>query len=263
MKKYLLLPLILLFPLFSMGVGIMASDLTWVCIGKDSFLIKLNIYTDCNQEKPGEMQVNVYCKQNYSLLKTLNCQKPSGVDITPCCHEACTRCTNPSCSFQYGIEQYAYRKLLILDNAGSCCEILFSLSACCRNSALTTIADAGKKSFYTEASLNRCLSPCDNGPDFTNPPIGILCQGLDFVYNDGRQDFDIGTNGQLLDSVGYELVPTLRTKDSTLDYIYPYTYDKPLYFKGFPDVNAATALHFSSGEMLFTPQTYQQTILCV
>jgi len=31
--------------------NILASDLTWSCIGKDSFMIKLVLYRDCNGAK--------------------------------------------------------------------------------------------------------------------------------------------------------------------------------------------------------------------
>lgn len=263
MKKLILIPLILFIPFFSFALGIMASDLTWYCIGKDSFMIKLTLYTDCNQEKPGDAQVNIYCKQDHSLLNTLCFPRPQGIDITPTCNEPCTRCSNPSCTYPYGIERYEYRKLLVFDGSASCCEILLSYSQCCRSAALSTVKDPGNSNFYTYAVLNRCTDPCDNSPDFSNIPVAILCQCQEFVYCHGEQNWDIEPGGGLLDSLAYKIASPLISEDTALEFNYPYSYDKPVYFKGFPDANAPNpmGMHTDLCNISFTPMVLQQTVM--
>jgi hypothetical protein len=185
MKRFVFLSLLLsIFLSFSpfnnaKSSHMMGSDITWTCLGQDSFLIKLVIYRDCNGVNLGSASIPIKCATTGSSITTVSISKPAPVDITPTCGASCTRCQTSGCSFPYGIEQYTYQKLVVLSNAGSCCKVTFSYSMCCRNYTITTGVSGN---FYIDAQLDRCVTPCDNSPSFTNPPIAIICIGQDFVF---------------------------------------------------------------------------------
>ena len=155
----------------------MGSDITWTCIGTDSFMIKLVVYRDCNGINLSTATIPFKCKSTGSTVTSISISRPAPVDITPTCGSSCTRCQNHSCSFPYGIEQFSYQKLVVLSGAGSCCEIVMSYSICCRNGAITT--GAAGRYLYIEAILNRCQTPCDNSPVFNSLPAQIICIGHD------------------------------------------------------------------------------------
>ncbi|MBT7826066.1 MAG: hypothetical protein HN600_05685, partial [Bacteroidetes bacterium] len=245
----------------------MGSDITWTCIGQDSFIIKLVIYRDCNGVNLGSASIPIKCATTGASIASLSIAKPVPIDITPTCGASCTRCVTSSCAFPYGIEQYTYQKLVVLSNAGSCCKVAISYSLCCRNVTITTISNPGSSSFYVEALLDRCVTPCDNSPSFTNPPVAIICIGQNFVFNHGVVDIDIGGSGGLLDSLSYEWTQPLGSASGPLSYLGQYSYDKPLYFWGFPNKNLPFPRGFhldpATGDISFRPMKIEQTVMAI
>jgi len=266
-KQFKLFVTFLLLPFFNHAAGIMGSDLGWMCVGKDSFVVKLTLYADCNQEPPVNQILFFYCKNGGALIKSISINNPSAVDISPTCRNRCTRCQDQKCSFPYGIHQYTYVKLVTLIEAAACCEIRIANTSCCWDTALSTIVNPANKNFYTEATLNRCISPCDNSPSFTNPPIIILCKGSKFGFGHGPIELDIDHSGGSLDSLVWELTPPLSSQDTSLEYKSPYSYIKPINFNGFPDLNGKFPLGFHldyvTGNISFLPVSFQQTVMTV
>ncbi|MBT3421865.1 MAG: T9SS type A sorting domain-containing protein [Bacteroidetes bacterium] len=214
--------------------GYLGGDITWTCIGSDSFIIKMVLYKDCNQAAmPDSIQMPIKCKSTGTLIQNLTIMKPPPVDITPTCGATSTRCQDPNSTFPYGIEQYTYSKLIVIPSSVSCCEISMSYTACCRSKAFTNIQ--GNSPFHLEAWLNRCISPCDNSPSFTNPPIAIICKDQDFVFCHGVVDIDVGGSGGLLDSLSYEWVAPKISSTAIVTYNSPFTFDKSMYFWGYPN----------------------------
>ncbi|MEA3495459.1 MAG: T9SS type A sorting domain-containing protein [Bacteroidota bacterium] len=245
--------------------NIMGGDLTWVCIGQDSFMIKLVIYRDCNGKILGNANIDVKCKSTNKLITTLNIYKPAPIDITPTCGTTCTRCNDSNCIFPYGIEQYTFQKLLVLTNAGACCEITLSYSECCRSATITT--GVANQNFYIDAMMNRCVSPCDNSPRFTNPPVVIICKDMDFMYCNGTHDPDMSPLGGMLDSLVYSWYHPLSSESSNITYTGQYSYDKPLQFWGFPnkELESPKGFHLSinTGIIQFRPVKNEQTVMAM
>lgn len=270
MKKLLYLLIVIASTLFitkpAQATHMMGSDITWRCMGKDSFMITLVIYRDCNGVQLGSASIPIKCKKNGSSITTVSISKPAPVDITPTCGSSCTRCESSGCSFPYGIEQYSFKKLVVLSSAGSCCELVMSYQMCCRNTTITT--GAASQNFYIEAIMNRCQKPCDNSPTFTNPPIAIICIGQDFMFNHGVNDSDVDTvNGGLLDSLGYEWAYPLSGSGSNIPYTGQYDYDKPVFFWGFPNTKLPFPRGFhldqSTGDISFRPMKIEQTVMAL
>jgi len=241
----------------------MGSDITWTCVGKDSFMIKLVIYRDCNGVQLSAASIPIKCASTGITITTVSISKPPPVDITPTCGSSCTRCQSSGCSFPYGIEQYTFTKLVVLNT--NCCDLILSYSMCCRNSTITT--GAANANFYIDAKMNRCQNPCDNSPTFTNPPIAIICVGQDFIFNHGVIDVDIDSNGGLIDSLSYEWTPPLSNAGAPISYTSSYAYDKPVFFWGFPNANLPSPRGFhldpATGDISFRPMKVEQTVMAI
>jgi hypothetical protein len=253
MKKLVLL-LVLFFSIqFSYSSSILGGEFSWNYIGQDSFMITFKLYNDCNGDKPGNINIDVFCK-DAQKLQTLNIQTPPPVDITPTCDNTKTRCEDPNSDFPFGIEAYTYQKLLVLDHSLTCCEILLTFQECCRS---TNIDNGGAVTiFYTDAMFNRCVLHGDNSPSCTNPPIAIIIKDFDFMFCNGITDFDIGNQGGLLDSLSYSFVYP-ETDKGPISYIKPYDYDKPL------STENPISLDIYTGGLQFTPTKVESTIFRV
>ena len=266
LKTSLLFILILnLIPYSTLPSSLMGSDISWRCIGRDSFMIKLSLYRDCTGVVlNNSMNITLKCSSSGTTISTLALPQTSITDITPTCLGSCTKCSNPNCSFPYGIEKYEFRGLAILTSAGSCCDVKIIFSYNSRSGLITT--GAANQSFYTEALLNRCVSPCDNSPEFSNHQ-GILCIGQDFVFNSGLTDPDSNSNGSPMDSFSYEMSQPMIAYNTYPSWSTGYSYDKPVYFWGFPSSSLAFPRGFHldplTGDISFRPMKIEVTILCI
>src|SRR5262249_5245495 len=108
-------------------------------------------------------------------------------DITPVCANNPKLCPSAGGTGQstpqipFGVERHTMRYRLYLGGSyANCCWYKLQWQQSARNSNITTgYAD---QNFLTESWLNRCVSPCDNGPEFRNPPIAIKCAGQDVCF---------------------------------------------------------------------------------
>jgi gliding motility-associated-like protein len=261
----------------------MGSDITWKCIGKDSYKVTVTVYRDCNGIPLGAQNYNLKaCKSNSTISVAAKMSK--GLDITPVCKKSCTRCKkgspnsypgNPSCSFQYGIEEFKFEGMLYIGKLSpkvpsTCCEITLSWGQCCRNGSINT-GGAGAD-FYVEATLNRCAPKCDNSPYFTNPPVAIFCKGQCITFNMGVNDDDVDDNGNA-DSLVYFPVLPKSSASGNVAYSGKFKFNKPLTYDGFPsdfkktDFNPPTCKGFfidsTTGDINFKATKIEQTILAV
>ncbi|MEA3495116.1 MAG: PKD domain-containing protein [Bacteroidota bacterium] len=266
--KYLVLVFIVLFTVTTSSLKathIFGGDITWDCVGQDSFIITATIYRDCNGINLSNASIPIKCKSTNQTITTINIPKPAPIDITPNCSSSCTRCQSGSCSFPYGIEKYVYSKLVDLSIAGSCCELIISYQMCCRPTIITT--GGASKNFYVESMLNRCLTPCDNSPKFSIDPVTVICANEKINLNPGVYDIDRLASGELLDSISYSLTKPRNGNSSYIPYTGGYSYDKPLMFWGFPNKTFPypRGFHFdaSSGDLKFKTTKVQYTIMAI
>ncbi|MBI3141447.1 MAG: hypothetical protein HYZ16_01320, partial [Bacteroidetes bacterium] len=116
--------------------------------------------------------------------------------------------------------------------------------------------------------MNICQDPCDNSPTFTGSPLAIICLGRDFIYNQGVQDMDVDpkTSG-LADSLVYSWAEPMQTVSTKTSWSSGYTYNKPIYYLGFPKTGMAfpRGIHLDSatGDMMFRPMKVEQTVMSI
>lgn len=230
---------------------IKGSDLTFKCVGKDSFLLNLNVYRKCGGlpvDTSVSLLVNSSCG---SFNTTLN--RGMVYDATPVCKSSCSQCDSTSCSFPYGIEKNIYSGLLVLPQ-NSCCVFTLSWTACCRTS-VSTISSTSEP-MYIEAKLNRCIDPCNNSPKFTDDPITIVCKNRDIQFYQKVTEAEG-------DSLVFSLTSPLKTNANIISYDPPYSYSEPLDCAGcgMPFPGGGFHIDSKTGTIRFRPTTEQTSII--
>lgn len=165
--------------------------------------------------------------QNITVLPNV-----SGYDVVQLCAMATTVCSNCGSrtpgSFTPGIEVYTFQGNINLSALpASCCMVRIGYSTCCRNNAITTLVNPGSLSFWMEAQINRCVTPCNSSPTFTNDPVAVACAGQDFSYNLGAVDPDG-------DSLSYSFGQSLTGPGASAPYLSPYSASVPFPYLGAP-----------------------------
>lgn len=247
--------------------SILAGEITWVQIGTDSFLIKMDLYRDCKADAFDSVEIKVGCETSGQLITTLRIARPNPVDITPTCStinpDECTRCSDSSCSFPFGFERYTYVSFLDL-SATSCCEIRLEYSACCRSMEISNANQGGD--FYTYSILNRCLPESDNSPMFSMSSLIMIPINYEANINAFGHDIDKDTAGFPLDSIVYALTNPLML-GTPVNYKPPFDFSKPLSFDGFPDTTLPYPqgfhLNTQTGILHFMPRSVESSIFSV
>lgn len=259
MKKFLLF----LFFMMSLFVTreaeashVMGSDIVYRCKGNGKYEIVLRVYRDCNGIQVSQAPVTARCSS--STVSITAQTKVSVRDITGI-DARCPIQSRCSGSFQYGVEEHIWKMEVDLSSY-SCCEWTLSWEQCCRNGNITT--GQANQNFFTTATLNKCVTPCNSSPDFTNPPVAIICANQDFVFNNGALDtVDAG------DSLSYSLVPGLQSLNNNVTYTGQFSPTRPLTFFGFPNQNlqwpAGFRLDPTTGDLLFRPTQVNQVAIVV
>ncbi|RYD72174.1 MAG: hypothetical protein EOP53_22390, partial [Sphingobacteriales bacterium] len=213
---------------------VMGSDITWKCVGKDSFIITVTAYRNCKGIDLSATPITFKSACGGSSVSAGG-ELSGGTDITPVCKKSCTKCKSAGCDFNFGIQQYEITTLIDLSKY-NCCEFTIAWEQCCRNADITT--GASGQNFYVDVTLNKCAQPCDNSPYFTNPPIAIYCVNQCVVINPGVNDDDVDGYGQA-DSLVYKFVEPLQAAGSGIPFIDGYTVQTPLKYFGYPDKDKA------------------------
>jgi len=235
---------------------LMGSDIIYRCLGNGKYEITVRVYRDCNGVSLSQSNILVSCSS--TTLTLSNQTKVSVRDITgidPNCPTQ-SRCQN---QWTYGIEEHVFRTTVDLSSY-SCCEWTISWSQSARNSNITT--GQANQNFYTFAKLNKCVTPCNSSPDFTNPPVAIVCHNQDFIFNNGALDTnDVG------DSLSYSFAPALTNANSSTTYTGQYSANNPIGYFGFPNKNLSfpAGLHLDpvTGDIMFRPTVMNQIAILV
>ena len=244
MKKLLLL--LFLFIAFSASLNAnnyVSSDLTYTCLGGNTYLITFSYYRDCSGgQAPANVQINFSCSSNsafnYSaiLIKAIG----TGQEVTPACGCDSTTCQGGT---SFGVREYVYQSQVTL---GPCNKWKMWTNGCCRNT-VSTVSNVGSNNFYMETTLDNLSAPCNSSPTFSNKPIAIPCNGQAFCYNHGALDPDG-------DSLVYSFSTPRKTSASVVSYLGPWT------SSNFLTSSTFITLDHLTGDICFNPSMNMSTI---
>jgi hypothetical protein len=191
--------------------------------------------------------------QNISILPTVS--NYESIQLCNLQKTICTNCgTRTAGSFTPGIEIYRFKGLINLANLpANCCLVNIGYSLCCRSSEITTLVNPASLPFYTQATINRCVTPCNSSPVFTTDPVFVTCANQDFSYNIGALDPDG-------DSLSYAFGSVLTSAAQVAPYQWPYNANIPMPYLGIPQTFSPNEKPFGihlnpkSGLLEFRPQ---------
>ena len=190
MKRILLLTCLLILSNVSVrATHIAGSDMEFRCLGKDTFFITYRIYRDCG---PGNAQLGNTLPISFNTLDCspsrsafTNLTRDSIIPLRYLCNGKKTIC-EPGGSFPFGIEEHLYTGTIILSQLfpggldSNCCRIRVNWNSCCRNGAITNLLNPLGTGFSIDGEINRCITPCNSSPTFTNKPVAVICNGVPF-----------------------------------------------------------------------------------
>jgi gliding motility-associated-like protein len=225
----------------------MGADLTYECLGGNTYKVRLSFYRDCiGILAPANVYVNIRsasCGQNLGVT----CQPipGTGQEVTYLCPTATSTCNGGTFT---GIQEWVYEGIVTLPM--QCADWEFSYSLCCRNAAITTISSPGSNTFFIYASLDNLNVQCNSAPTFSNKPVPFACLGQQLCFNHGAIDPDG-------DSLVYTMVDPRQTATNDVSYMAPYTATNPL--------ASSPAIQFNgqTGDICFTPTQLQVTVMAV
>ncbi len=235
---------------------LMGSDIIYRCLGNGKYEIIVRVYRDCNGIQLSQSPIVLKCNSNTITIN--NQTKVSVRDITgidPNCPLQ-SKCQN---QWTYGVEEHVFKATVDLSSY-NCCEWEISWQQSARNSNITT--GMANQNFYTFAQLNKCVSPCNSSPDFTNPPVAIICHNQDFIFNNGALDtVDVG------DSLSYEFATALQGPGQSVNYSGNFSPTNPITYFGFPNKNLQFpgGIHLDplTGDLSFRPTQMNQIAVVV
>jgi gliding motility-associated-like protein len=244
-----------IFPRKAFATHMAGADISYTCLGGNSYRVELTFYRDCaGSAALSEVYLDFSSQScNQYFQQTLVLEDSS--EISYPCPGASTKCTDPN-SPNPGIQQYHYYQIVNLPM--QCADWVFGWSYCCRNCDITTMQQpqpcvpGTNPGLYIYTTLNNLNFNCNSSPQFSNIPIAFVCAGQPFTYNHGVIDPDG-------DSLVYTLVDPL-TNDTTFDPI-PYLPG----FSATSPITSSPALTISSvnGDIAFTPTQPEVGVLSV
>lgn len=245
----------------------MGADLTYKCLGGDTYEFTLVFYRSCEDITPAPFTGELAIRSNscgFGIGNAIPLSIPliSQAEVSPICpadlvQSQCADITNP----YPGVEQYIYEGQITLP--AKCNDWNISWSTCCRNANITNAMidpSVVGTEMRLEIDLNNLDVDCNNSPTFTNIPTPFIASGEPYWYNHG-----------VIDSEGDSLVYEMVTPIENDNFAYPNTGSIPVTFlPGFSATqpvatNPPNGFEFdgSTGQMYFIPDGPQWDIMTV
>lgn len=220
------------------------GDLTYTCLGGNTYLITYTFYRDCSGvAAPSLISTTFICSSNaaFNFTQILVRVTGTGQEITHGCSSVPTKCNNGN---NYGIQEYVYQSTVTL---APCNSWQMHYTSGARN-PISTISSGG--SWYNMATLNNYSAPCNSSPIFNNTPVAVVCNNQHFCFSQGAFDVDG-------DSLVYSFYPVMMTSPTTsVTYISPWSYTNFLTAVTPPGIT----IDSTTGDICFTATTNLTTV---
>ncbi|MFT5876752.1 MAG: hypothetical protein ACI8SA_000603, partial [Dokdonia sp.] len=211
------------------------GDISYACVGQDSFLITVNLFRDCaGAGAPANAFVNF--ASSCGGATNANLQRQSFSEISQLCP---TQIPNSTCNNGTwpGMEQHTYSGIVVL--SPPCNTWVMSWNGCCRNNQISNLVTPGGLNTYIYTTMYSGVDSCNTSPTFTALPIPYVCLNQVVNYNFGVVEPDG-------DSIVYFMSPGFENATGLVPYSGTYTSNQPL-----PGGNAV--LNTFNGQLTFTP----------
>ena len=184
LKKAVFLILIISCGFVSKAKHIVGGDMTYKCLGNNSYEITMIVYRDCNGQGAkydDPANVAIY---NDTLFKNLTLAPIDISELPVNIYDPCFSSPTGVC-VQIGY----YRKTIYLPpNIGG---YAVSYQRCCRNSSLKNISTPDKVGTTITTNIPGSLRyGCNNSPLFQSAPPLAICLGSDFNFDHSATDED-------------------------------------------------------------------------
>lgn len=234
---------------------LVGSDISYTCLGGNTYRIDLTFYRDC-RGSAAPLGVGIEFRSascNQYFTDTLLLVTGTGNEITYPCPTLVTSCDDPSSSIP-GIQEYKYSGIITFPM--QCADWVISWSYCCRNCDITTMQTASpcvegaNPGMYIAATLDNLNLSCNSSPRFTNIPVAFLCVGQNFTYNHGVIDPDG-------DSLVYSLVNPLVNATDSIPFLPGYSATNPI------TSSPAFAINSATGDLTLTPTQIEVGVVSI
>lgn len=249
MRYYYLLVLTCFLGLLAMSnqanaTHIAGADISYRCIGVDSFIVELKVFRDCsgNPLNPDSVQSVDF----FSTCGTIFSQdlfRDTVFEVSQLCPSLLDSSTCGGGPFP-GIQQFIFSDTVVLSPRCNTWSISWDL--CCRNSSVNGV---NQPNFLVQTTFNNLLDSCNNSPNLTSQPIPYVCAFQTVNYNFGVLEIDG-------DSLHYSLVNALTglLPNDTVAYNLGFSAQSPI-----PGV----FLDPLTGQLTFTPTAAGNFIVVV
>ncbi|MBK9195941.1 MAG: hypothetical protein IPO17_13400 [Flavobacteriales bacterium] len=161
------------------------GDITYECLGGNSYEITLDLFLDCSGAPmiPQDLDFSSDCGISFTVLAM---PVPAPVEVSQLC---AAELPNSSCSGGAwpGMEHYVFTTIV---NLPPCNDWNISWDLCCRAGTLNLTGTPG---MYIYANLDNATAPCNNSPVFTDQSIPYVCVNQPVNYNYGVTEPDGNT----------------------------------------------------------------------
>ena len=227
---------------------IMGGDITYKCLGGNTYEVQISLFRDCNGITfSNQANLNLTSPTCGNLAINANLLSGYPTIVTPICATEPDVCTGASGAI-YGVQKFVYKANVTLTGCWTqASDIRIWWSTCCRNSAITTLTNAGSSYFY--ADLNATMN-CNNSPQFLNDPLFYAVTNEQVNYSDGGFDPDG-------DSLVFTLANCLENAGTSVSYGATYNGQNPL------TTSSGISINSQTGEIIFTPNINQVGVICL
>ncbi|MCB9261250.1 MAG: hypothetical protein H6607_02585 [Flavobacteriales bacterium] len=253
---------------------LMGADITYTCDSAYAYTVKIVYYRYC----AGTAMANPSAQTNAVNVKTgakvgITLTLQSIEDITQVCSSVSKPCYPANTYSNAGMERLTYIGNVDLQSSkygnmlsSGNCVVRIETSQCCRNTTITT--GGANQNFYTYATINVCLAPVNNSPQFITDPVAFLCCNKPYYGNVG------GFDNLDFDSLSYRFAPPITGYNLYTSYSGSYSYNNPftVYYPGSlkPPYNNPYAsppiglfLDEETGRLVFTPVNCSEVTIAV
>ncbi len=179
--------LLLCLPFAAQASHIVGGEITYECLGNDSYRISLEVYRDCYFGNPlayfdDPAHVGVF-DQNNMLIMTID-MPFTGMDDT------LSAIFNDPCLFDPGdvcVHTTHYEKIVTLPTIPGGYQLAYQ--RCCRNQTISNIINPDESGMTLLTYISeQSMIECNNGPDFTFIPPIFICVNKPIVFDHSAVD---------------------------------------------------------------------------